>query len=375
LIAGALAVALLVVLSMLVPHEEGSPAATRSSGDYAFGGYQAWYDLAAREGIHVARFRRHHDALGESGIDTLIVAFPAPPVPADWDVAERDALGRWVNGGGRLIDVGETPPTGHDDLRGAPIDGHEVSGAPGALHGPWARYVTTLAARGNVRIERRGRARVATLLADRDGAFVVRYRAGRGDVISVANAAPFENRTLARADDARLAYLLARPRRPGGVVAFDEAVRGDIVERRWYEALDLPERVALAFAALAGLLWLAYGIVPLGPPHRLIAPREPTSAEFVDAVAALYARARARDHARDALLGEAHRRLEHAPRTPELDGLRARVAAEAAHVADDRRLIAVAQLARLVREETTMTQRLDRRRSRRAVRRLQRSAS
>ncbi len=122
-----------------------------------------------------------------------------------------------------------------------------------------------------------------------------------------------------------------RPRRPGGVVAFDEAIRGDIVERPWYQALDTGERVALAFAVPAGLLWLAYGIVPLGPAHRMTPPREPTSAEFVDAVAALYGRARARDHARDALLADARHSLERAARTAETRALAARIGPPRGH--------------------------------------------
>src|SRR6202035_4471389 len=117
-------------------------------------------------------------------------------------------------------------------------------------------------------------------------------------------------------------------------------------------ALTAPELLALALAALAGLLWLAHGIVPLGPPVRLRPPREPTSEEFVDALAALYERARARDHARDALLRDARRSLERAPRTAENAALERRAAAAADEpLTDDAALIAVARLARAAREE------------------------
>ncbi|HWT07400.1 MAG TPA: hypothetical protein VN224_16665 [Xanthomonadales bacterium] len=189
--------------------------------------------------------------------------------------------------------------------------------------------------------------------ADGNGALVVRYRVGRGEVIGVASGTFFENRALGRGDDARLAYLAARPGH-GGVVAFDEAVRGDIVEKPWYRALDAPELVALTVAALAGLLWLLYGIIPLGPAVRLRAAREPTSEEFVDAVAALYERARARDHARDALVADARRALEHAPRTAENTALAARVAAAATEpLANDAALVALAKIARTARGNTT----------------------
>ena len=198
----------------------------------------------------------------------------------------------------------------------------------------------------------------------------MRYRYGRGQVVGIANAALFENRAIGRGDAARLAYLVAQPGRRGGTVAFDEAVRGDVVEKPWYHALDRARAASRSRSPRwPGLLWLAHGIVPLGPAVRLRAPREPTSEEFVDAVAALYERARARDHARDALLRDARRSLERAPRTAENAALEQRVAAAADEpLSDDAALIAVARLARTAREnDTTMV--MDRAQSSRARRR------
>ena len=328
------------------------PGATRASGDFGATGYRGWYELLAREGIAVARFREHHDALGESGIDTLIVAFPGGAVPYEWDATERDALRGWVRGGGHLIDIGVTPQAGKDDAKGELVFARAASRGPaGALRGPWSAYVRGWQHRGDERIGAVKGARVTTLLADRGGALVVRYRYGRGTVLSIADASVFENAALGRIDDARLAYLAGRPSAPGGVVAFDEAVRGNLAERAWYRALDAPELVALAILVIAGLLWVAYGIVPLGPGVRLTPPREPTSEEFLDAVAALYGRARAREHARDALIADARRALERAPRLPENVALAQRIDALAAQpVRDDAALLAVAQLARIARE-------------------------
>jgi hypothetical protein len=350
-VVGGLVLAALIAVSLLGHAPESPKAATRASGDYSFGGYRAWYELLAREGVAVTRFRNHHDALRGTRIDTLIVAFPDASVRSSWNAGELSALRAWVRGGGRLVDVGLWPETGKEDAKDQRVFLHQSSGG-GALHGPWSAFAGTLGDRGTWRLVAEKNARVETLLADRAGALVVRYRYGRGEVIGVATGAFFENRALARGDDARLAYLAARPRH-GGVVAFDEAVRGDVVEKAWYRALDAPELVALAVAALAGLLWLLYGIIPLGPAVRLRAPREPTSEEFVDAVAALYERARARDHARDALVADARRALEHAPRTAQNTALTARIAAAATEpLANDAALIALAQLARTAREET-----------------------
>jgi hypothetical protein len=357
-----LALLAMLAASMFAYRPERPTAATRASDDFSVGGYRAWYELLAREGVHVERFRRHHDALAASGIDTLIVAFPDDSIEHRWNAAERDALRAWVRGGGRLIDIGLTPSVDKNDVKGERVLLEDKPADRGPLRGAWAPYVATLNARGTARLVPIKGAHVEQLLGDHAGALVVRYRPGRGEVVGTADAALFENGAIGRADDARLAYLIARPGRPGGTVAFDEAVRGNIVEKPWYRALTAPELLALAIASVAGLLWLAYGIVPLGPAVRLRPAREPTSEEFVDAVAALYARAQARDHARDALIRNARRSLERAPRTPENAALEVRLnAAQTEPLTGDDALVAVAVLARTAREETVRATNPDRR--------------
>jgi Domain of unknown function (DUF4350) len=358
----ALAVLALIAASLLGDRSAKPQAATHASGDYSFGGYRAWYELLGREGVRVEQFRRHHDALADSGVDTLVVAFPDEPVPHLWDAAERDALRAWVRRGGRLVDVGLTPPADKNDAKGERVFIDETRGDRGPLRGAWSPLVAALAERGTDRLAPAKGAHVETLLRDKAGALVVRYRYGRGQVVGVSSAALFENRALARGDAARLAFLVARPGRTDGTIAFDESVRGDVVDKPWYRALTPPELVALALAGLAGVLWLLYGIVPLGPAVRLRAPREPASDEFVDAVAALYERARARDHARDALLRDARRSLERAPRTQANAVLARRAqAARFEPSSGDDDLIAVAQLARSAREETVRATHPDRR--------------
>jgi Domain of unknown function (DUF4350) len=362
LVLAALALIALVAVSLLGKGKPAPTAASRASGDYGFGGYRAWYDLMAREGTRVTTFRSHHDALRESGIDTLVVAFPEAGIAHDWNARERDELRAWVRGGGRMVDIGITPDAGKGDETDEKIYGARTKGSTTALRGPWSASIASLPDRAVERLFPYKHAKVEPLLRDGAGIVAARYRYGRGEVIAIAEAAQFENRAIAHGDAARLAYLAARPRRPGGVLAFDEAIRGGVVERAWYRALTAPELVALALAALAGLLWLAYGIVPLGPPVRLFPPREPTSAEFVDAVAALYERARARDHAADALLRDARRSLERAPRTPENVALQKQVRfLEMESLSDDAALIAVAQLSRTAREETVRATSPDRR--------------
>jgi Domain of unknown function (DUF4350) len=348
------AVAAIALVSLLTAHgPEGPKWATHASSDFSFGGYRAWYDLMSREGVRVTRFHDHHDALPAS-VDTLVLSFPQDGLGSFWDRAERDALQAWVRAGGRLIDIGITPSVDRkEDTKGESVLGDDKPVDRGPLHGPWAGAVSSLPERGTLRLFPQPHHHVDVLLRDASGPLVARYKVGRGEVISIAPAAVFENRMLARGDAARLAYLAARPGRSGGTVAFDETIRGDLTEKAWYLALNVPELVALAFLLLAGLLWLAYGLFPLGPPVRLRAPREPTSREFVDAVAALYGRIRAREHARDALTTDAHRNVERLPRTATNLALAVRIAGAAADpVPDDATLVAVAALARTAREET-----------------------
>jgi hypothetical protein len=366
LLAAAALLVLLLVVTLLTSRTEVPSAATRSSNDYTFGGYRAWYELEQREGYPTERFREHHDALAQSGVATLIVAFPAAGVATAWNADEERGLAKWVHAGGEAVILGGVPRTGSEPPRerGVRLRAAFGAAARSALRGPWSAQVAVLPERGASRLVLPAAMRAQVLLADAAGPLVARYRSGRGTYVAVASPTPLENRTLGAGDTARLAYLLALPPSSRGTVAFDESVRGDIVEKPWYRTLDAPELLALAIAALAGLLWLAYGIVPLGPPVRIFAPREPTSAEFLDAVAALYGRAEARAHARDALTAEAHRTLTRAPRTAENAALLARIdAAAQTDPADDGALLAVAHLARLAREETVRATDPDRHRA------------
>ena len=225
----ALAVLALLAVSLLGDHAPKPPGSTRASGDLSFGGYRAWYELLADEGVRVEQFRRYHDGLADSGIDTLIVAFPDVLVPHVWNATERDALRAWVRYGGHLVDIGLTPEADKNDGKDERVFLDYTRGDRGRLSGAWSPLVGALPERGIERLVPMKHARVETLLRDKAGALVVRYRYGRGEVTGVWNATPFENRAIGRGDAARLAYLIARPRRTGGAVAFDALAVVDIL--------------------------------------------------------------------------------------------------------------------------------------------------
>jgi hypothetical protein len=285
-----LVIAGIVVVALIRGGSGAGGTDTFSSTDYRSGGYAAWYELMQREGVAVERFE-HRPANLDASIDTLIAATPLVPAGADArrppDIA---ALAQWVRRGGRLIALGDRRPLGGNAPRLV------------ALRTPY----------------------------------------GRGEIVSVRDPHPFDNALLARGGNARLAFRLATPRHAGGIVAFDEALHGAIVDRRWWQAIDVPERVALGGIALAALIALAGGALRLGPAVTMRAVREPASDEFIAAVAALYERT----HARRPAIGLLASGARHASGAAVMQ-LRA-LAEQPAPT--DRDLIASAVLARTIRE-------------------------
>lgn len=279
----------LAVLAVLKSTPGGGGADTFAATDYRSGGYAAWYELLRREGVAVERFERRPAYL-DANIDTLIAATPLTPLGAGVrGPADRAALARWVRAGGRLIALGAgglALPGGRRDASSRPF--------------------------------------------------------GSGEIVSIRDPHPFDNALLTRGDNARRAYALAKPRRPGGVVAFDEALHGAIVDRAWWQAIDVPARVALGGVALAVVLALGGSALRLGPPVTLRAAREPASDEFVAAVASLYERTRARRAAIGLLAAGARHASGDA--VTQLRALAER------QTPSDRDLIASAVLARAIRE-------------------------
>ncbi len=278
-----------VFVALLNSRPQQGATDTFASTDYRSGGYAAWFTLLQREGVATERFERRPAEL-DAHIDTLIAAAPVVPAGAD---ARRPpdlaALARWVREGGRLITLANDRPFG-----------------PSAPHFVAARTPY-----------------------------------GRGVVVSVLDPRQFDNGLLARDDNARRAFLLARPRQPGGVVAFDEALHGTIVDRSWWRTLDVPQRVALGGIALAVLIALAGSALRLGPAVSLQPAREPASDEFIAAVAGLYQRNRARRAALALLAAGVHDAGGEAV-------MQLRALAER-QSPDDRDLVAGAVLARAIR--------------------------
>jgi hypothetical protein len=290
-----LALGALAVLQQFLTPPPAVTGDSHGANDFAPGGYRAWYTLLTREGAHVEQFELRTVALDDS-VDTLI---SAPSLVSGRSENELVALAAWVRRGGRLVTFGRV--TLGDARVNAPREiVAKGRGDGGPLRGPLAATVRNLPVRSATRFTKLPHGARA-LLADRRGALVVREPLGMGTITFVADAVILTNRNLARGDTAILATELARPREAGGGIAFDEAVHGVLRDRPWWSALSVPVLLALAIAAFAVALWIIGSTLRSGAAVRLEPAREPTSAEFLAALADLYTRRRAHAYARDVL--------------------------------------------------------------------------
>lgn len=306
----AIALGLLVALSVYGGRGVSAPTLDSfSSFDASSGGYRAFYELLAREGVHVDRFEQH-PAFLDGGIGTLLWAQPLPfdtraQAPAGADVA---ALAAWVRSGGRLLYLEDG---GADGASTTALDATRLalhalalpSTTPARLNAGGRFIAAPLAAAGVARITaplgrrwrvpRRG-ARV--LFDDGHGALVVTYRLGRGWVTAGLDEEAFTSGRIARGDNARLALALALPRRPRAYVSFDEVPHGFIAPQHWWDIVPRSFVAALLLAAFAFVIALAGAGVRLGPPLVPEASGDETSGDFIGALAALLGRGRAFAH-------------------------------------------------------------------------------
>jgi hypothetical protein len=265
---------------------------TFSAFDARSGGYEAWYELLEREGVAPLRFERYPAFLDDS-IGTFIAANPLAFLQTEtMSEANAAALARWVRAGGRVIVLGSGPLSDalgkQIALPGVALKAQKTK--PFVDDSLKRLRVKTLHSASPIRFERaKG---YHTLLADKSGPIVVRKSEGKGEVIAVADEQMFTNAGIAAADNARLAYALALPRN-GRAVAFDESIHGHLIPEHWWQLVPRPFLVAVALTLAAVALAAIGSAVRLGPPLVPRARREVTSSEYIDALAALFERARA----------------------------------------------------------------------------------
>ncbi len=330
----ALAVVLLIFVGVLKNGAQTAPSYdSYSSYDAADGGYRAFYDLLAREGLRVERFESR-PAFLTGDVALLVYAEPLPfdPVAGQSATAgDAGALEAWVRGGGRLLYLGHDEDAAKNGVLHLPFSGDasdsgavshgggvpRSGGVPnnsGMSHGGSMPRTGGEAQRESLRFRRTGvpvtpvmppgvaqlqvsgaRRWHATkgdrvVVADRKGPVVVSYPFGRGHVTAVIDETLFDNGRIGNGDAARLAYGLAADEAAGGRVAFDEAVHGHIVPLHWWSIVPLPFALALAAATVTLLIAFAGAAVRFGPPLLPVARDDRTSADFIDALSSLLAR-------------------------------------------------------------------------------------
>jgi hypothetical protein len=301
------ALAIVGILAVITQRAEKPQYDTYLSTDYASGGVRAWVTLLEREGVATQRFVLRPAELNSS-VDTLITIAPLPFVQAAQPRTPADlgALGAWVRRGGRLVYIGRIKGLDKEERSQLALPQWLPQvGASGRMQGRLLAQTGSLSSVGTNRMIVLPPATGTEEIFDRDGDIVVRYALGKGEVVAVSDPVPFTNGAIGQAGNARLAYLIGASRRPGGRVAFDDGVLGDLVDRPWYRALPASILIALAIMAIAVVLALAGGLFPTIPPFALRDKREPTSAEFIAALAALYERTKAREDARTMLADDA----------------------------------------------------------------------
>jgi hypothetical protein len=356
-----------VVLALVNLVAGGQQPGGPTSSAYSTGpqGFAAWSQLLARHGHRVVKVR---GPLAEAQL----------PVGATLVVADPDVLGaaevRRVSsvlaGGGRVLLLGGAA------MPIATLAGGQVSWHPGGS--PVARVLAPVPeTAGLSRIVGAGNGHLddpAFLLpvlgtGPRDvlaAVTSVPAFGGRtsGRVVVVADAAIFDNATLARADNAAFSLQVVGS---GRAVYFAEGVHG-FGQSTGFSAIPVAWRWAFAGVVLALLVGMWSFGRRFGPPEDEARRLAPVRGEFVDALGASLARTGRPDEAAAPLLAATRRELRQrtgsSATVPDRElvaraaatGVDPAAATAALHVpADDAELVSVAQASAVVRAGSALT--------------------
>jgi len=300
------AVALITILNLLSARSGerlASQLDSYSTYDPASGGYRAWYELVQREKIAIERFERR-PAFLEHSLGTLIWAEPIEYDPRQTYNSPADvrALEDWVKAGGRFIYLGHDENAAKKGILKLPRTVAIKTPAKAGTRSTAQNAVRIAAQLRSESVERiafstdlrwKAPKRATILVADASGPLALSYAYGKGRIVTLLDQTAFDNAHIARADNARLAFALARPSRPGARVAFDEAAHGYLVPEKWWQIMPRSLLIALALLVVAVALAFIGAAIRLGPPIVPPARSDATSAEFIDSLAALFERAHA----------------------------------------------------------------------------------
>lgn len=279
--------------------------------------------LLQRNGYQVRSLKRSFRHLPRDA-DMLIVFSPSFSVLISlrdrWSEEDLRALQRWVEAGGVLVVLGhdgrlEEPLQPRFDPPAPPFRASastRFSASP-LLTPRWMEGISTLELGERGTRLKPHDARWVPLMGDTRGVAIALHYRGKGVVLECADSDWLTNAHLRRGDNG--AFILAFTRwrlSEGGTIYFDDAGQGDLeYERRRQGFWDYaPLGLKVAFAHLMVLTILVmYSVGHRFGLPRPARPRTPALGEYVDALAGLYASARAAQPALEIVLEDVRRRL------------------------------------------------------------------
>jgi hypothetical protein len=288
----ALAVAGIVLVGLaLGGHaKDAQTASTSSTYDAGRNGYRALYRVLQSAHVPVRQLRRPLTTVTSGG--TLVLSDNSgDPARIAFDRADRVVLSRFVSGGGRLVVLSSDFDGMRDVVPHLPETSEanvELAIASSALR--IAAGVRIVDAPSEAAFVRSAGAMPVLVSLDGDPVAIA-YRIGKGSVIAVTSPESFGNERLAKRDNVRFAYAVLAGHGP---VVFDEYAHGYNDDATFWQAIPIEIRWALAATTIIVLVGLIGANVRFAPPVPLDAPDERTSAAYVDAMASLLRRARAR---------------------------------------------------------------------------------
>ncbi len=280
---------LIVVTGILAPDRaDRDPIPTTWNSGAA--GAKAAYLLLGQLGYNEARWERPEAELAtiDAAHATLVLAEPSPSFAALTDKNRQHPFRDFLARGGRIVATGATIAIFVPGAKVAPADRLYTDLCFTSPQGP-----DPLARAGDLEMAApyqwtRDDPSVRIAQKCGDGAVVVSYSVGRGEVIWWASPTPLTNQGLHQ--DGNLRLLLASVGGPDRTVYFDEFMHG-INQSPWTAAHGTPlTGIIVQTCCVAALLLFSFARGS-GPHRALVQPPRASPLEFVESMGALYAKA------------------------------------------------------------------------------------
>ena len=277
------ALALLVVVSLLRAAGPRAHPSYPTTYDSGANGYAALYEFLQREGIDAAQYELPLADVPAHA--TLVVAGDYALDPSLLSTKRSSALDAWVKHGGRLIALGSVFPAARDVL-GLPsaraVSSKDVWTSCG-YRGPrlhvGGEFTAVLRARCG-----KGQ---SVLLASRNGAVAVVVKRGRGEIVEIVTPTVFDNLRLAERGNAAFAYDLFSA---GAPPLFDERVHGYAAGKTFWQVLPWPVRAAVLVALVVLLIAIVGANLRLAPARQLEIEDERDASAYIASLASMLQR-------------------------------------------------------------------------------------